>query len=149
MVKTVTLVFAAFSNNSLGTSAPNLLSLTRPSLQILCKTQVGAFLDFWSIPYQKNYHNSELVMIFTWKLGPLTKLETRNRTSKKFDDDVMSANRDFIVIFFSITSLEQSGSWVPNASSIELTFSFIVTFYLAKTENRTKKPLTQHSRYCF
>ena len=34
------------------------------------------------------------------KLGPVTKLYKRNKaTSKKFDDNVMSANCDVIVIF--------------------------------------------------
>ena len=34
------------------------------------------------------------------KLGPVTKLDKRNKAmSKKFGDDVMSANCDFIVIF--------------------------------------------------
>ena len=34
------------------------------------------------------------------KLGPVTKLDKRNKTSKKKkDDDVMSANCDVIVIF--------------------------------------------------
>ena len=33
------------------------------------------------------------------KLGPVTKLEKRNKTSKKNDDDVTSANCDVIVIF--------------------------------------------------
>ena len=34
------------------------------------------------------------------QLGPETKLDKRNKTiSKKFDDDVMSANCDVIVIF--------------------------------------------------
>ena len=34
------------------------------------------------------------------KLGPVTKLDKRNKTtSKSFDDDVMSANCDVIVIF--------------------------------------------------
>ena len=32
-------------------------------------------------------------------LGPVTKLEKRNKTSKKIDDDVMSENCDFIDIF--------------------------------------------------
>ena len=35
--------FAAFSNISLETSVPNLVSLTHPSLQILGKTQTGVF----------------------------------------------------------------------------------------------------------
>ena len=34
------------------------------------------------------------------KLGPVTKIDKRNKTtSKKFDDDVMSENCDVIVIF--------------------------------------------------
>ena len=34
------------------------------------------------------------------RLGPVTKLDKRNKTSSKnFDDDVMSANYDVIVIF--------------------------------------------------
>ena len=34
------------------------------------------------------------------KLGPVTKIDKRNKTTlKKFDDDVMSANCDVIVIF--------------------------------------------------
>ena len=34
------------------------------------------------------------------KLGPVTKLDKRNKaTSKKFEDDIMSANCDVIVIY--------------------------------------------------
>ena len=33
------------------------------------------------------------------KLGPVTKLDKKNKTSKKLDDDVMSANCEDIVIF--------------------------------------------------
>ena len=33
------------------------------------------------------------------KLGPVTKLDKRNNTSKKLDVDVMSENYDVIVIF--------------------------------------------------
>ena len=32
---------------------------------------------------------------------------------------------------------------------VKLTFSLIFPFYLTKTENRTKKSLTQLSHYCF
>ena len=78
------------------------------------------------------------------KLGPISKLNKRNKTaSKKSDDDVMPGNCDVIV------TLEQSGSGIPNAWSVKLIFSLIVTFYLTKTENRTKKSLAQLSHYCF
>ena len=72
------------------------------------------------------------------KLGPVTKLDNRNKsTSKKFYNGVMTANCDVIVIFliygqFGAIQKLDSG-W-----SVKLTFSLKVTFYLAKTENRTK-----------
>ena len=46
-------------------------------------------------------------------------------------------------------NLEQSGSRIPNAWSVKLTFWLRVTFYLRKTENRTKTFPTQLSYYCF
>ena len=49
------------------------------------------------------------------KLGPITKLDKRNKTtSKKFDHDVMSTNCDVIVIFRLMANLEQSESRIPN-----------------------------------
>ena len=67
-------------------------------------------------------------------LGPVTKIDKKNKiSSKKSEDDVMSANCDVIVILVS-----------------KFTFSFITAFYLIKTETRTKKSLTQLSHlYCF
>ena len=35
-----------------------------------------------------------------------------------------------------IANLKPSGRWIPDAWSMKLTFSLIVTFYLKKTENR-------------
>ena len=50
------------------------------------------------------------------KLGPVTKLDKRNKTtSKKFDDEVISENYDVIVIFQFMANLEQSGSWILDA----------------------------------
>ena len=52
--------------------------------------------------------------------------------------------------FFQFTvNLKQSGSQIPDAGSAKLTFSLTVTLHLTKTENKTKKPLTQLSQYCF
>ena len=42
-------------------------------------------------------------------------------------------------------NLELFGSQIPDALSVKLPLLLIVTFYLAKTENRTKKPQTQLS----
>ena len=86
------------------------------------------------------------------KLGLVTKLDKKNKTkSKTFDDDVMSKNCDVIVIF---RIFGQFGAvWRPDsrhrAESAEVMFSVTVTFCLTKTENRTKKSLTQLSHYCF
>ena len=51
--------------------------------------------------------------------------------------------------FGFLTNLEQSGGRILDIESAKVMFSVIVPFCLAKTENRTKKPLTQFSRYCF
>ena len=48
------------------------------------------------------------------KLGTVTKLDKRNKTtSKNFDDDIMSENCDVSSFFQYMTYLEQSGSWIP------------------------------------
>ena len=49
---------------------------------------------------KENCHNSRTSDDIDMKLGPVTKLDKRNKTtSKKFDVDVMSENCDVIVIF--------------------------------------------------
>ena len=85
------------------------------------------------------------------KFRLVNKLYRRNKTtSKEFDDSVMSENCNIIVIFLiCVAYLEQLESRIPDAKTIKLTFSLIVTFYVKKTENRTKKSLTQLSLYCF
>ena len=72
---------------------------------------------------RRNFRTSNAIDM---KLGPVTKLETRNQTtSKTFVDEVMSAY------------------------SVKLTLSLTITFYLSKTESGTKKYLTQFSHYSF
>ena len=84
------------------------------------------------------------------KLGPVTKFDKRNTaTSNKFDDSALSPNFDVTVIF---SSHGQFGAiWNPYSGgwSVKLTFPLKVTFYLTKSENRTKKSLTQLSYYSF
>ena len=80
------------------------------------------------------------------RLGPVTKIDNITKTtSKKFNDDVILENYDVIAIF-SIYS-QFGATWKSN--SVKRIFLLIVTFYLTKTENRTKKSLTQLSHYCF
>ena len=83
-------------------------------------------------------------------LGPVTKLDKKNKTtSKEFDDHVMSEKCDVIAIFpiYGLFGAIRK----PNSGCIacQLTFSLTVAFYFTKTENRTKKSLTQLSHYCF
>ena len=51
--------------------------------------------------------------------------------------------------FGFLANLEQSGCRNPDTESAEVMFSVTVTFCLTKTENRTKKSLTQLSHYNF
>ena len=59
--------------------------------------------DFWisgQSLMKENCPNSRTSNDIDMKLGPVTKLDKRNKvTLKKFDDDVISANSDVIVIF--------------------------------------------------
>ena len=85
------------------------------------------------------------------KLGPVTKLDKKNKTtSKTFNNNVISGNCDVTVsVWVSFANLEQSGGRIPDTESAEIMFSVKITFFLTKTENRTKKSLTQLSHYCF
>ena len=76
------------------------------------------------------------------KLGPVTKLDKRN-VKKKLT--MTSCWQMLLSNFRLMTNLEQSGSWIPDAWSVKLKFSLIVTFYLTETENRSE----QLSYYCF
>ena len=50
------------------------------------------------------------------KLGPVTKLDKRNKMSKKFDDDLMLENCDVIVVF---PIYGQFGAiWKPDSTHI-------------------------------
>ena len=82
------------------------------------------------------------------KLGPVTKLDKRNKTTSK--NVTMKSWWQIVTslsFFGFLANLEQSGSWIPDAESVKLTFSLTVTFYVTKTENRTKKYQIQISHY--
>ena len=49
---------------------------------------------------KENFQNSRTSNDIDMKVGPVTKVDKRNKTkSQKFDDDAMSKNCDVIVIF--------------------------------------------------
>ena len=81
----------------------NLVSLARSYLEILGKTQAGVFPTSGFLVkslIKENCHNSRTGDDIDMKLGPVTKLDRRNKTtSKKFDVNVMSTNCDIIVTF--------------------------------------------------
>ena len=87
----------------------------------------------------KNCSNSRTSNDVDIRLGPVTKLDKRNRA--KSINLTMSSCRQILTslsIFGSMASLEQSRSRIPDAWSVKLTFLVTVTFYLTKAENRTK-----------
>ena len=77
----------------------------------------------------KYYHNSRTSDYIDIKLGPVTNIEERKKNNlKKYDDDVMSANCNVIVI---CSIYGQFGTiWKPDSGRIDTA-------------------LTQLSNYCF
>ena len=83
------------------------------------------------------------------KLRPVTKLDRINKTtSKKLDVDVLSENCDVILIFRIYGQFRAVRRPDFGHRTAKVMFSVTVTFCLTKTENRTKKSLTQLSHYC-
>ena len=84
------------------------------------------------------------------KLGPVTKLDKRNKATSK--NLRLTSCQKIVTSFPSfefLANLEQSGGRIPDTDSAKVMFSVTVTFCLTKTENKTKKSLTQFSHYCF
>ena len=92
---------------------PNLVFVARPCLQTFGKTQTGVFPISGQSFIKRNCHNASDDI--DMKPGSATKLNKRNKASKKFDDDFMPENCDTIAIFPITTNLEQSGSQILDA----------------------------------
>ena len=129
---------------------PNLVSITCPSLQILGKTQTGVFPISGQSLIKENCHNSRTSDDIGMKLGPVTKLDKRNRTTSMTLTMTLCQQIVTSLSFFRfLINLEQSGGRTPDTDSTEVMFSVTATFCITKTKNRTKKSLTQLSHYCF
>ena len=92
----------------------------------------------------KNCPNSRTINDIDMKIGPITKIDKRNTATSK--NITMTSSRQILTslsFFQFMANLEQSGSQIPDAWSVKLTFSLTVAFYLLKNESRTKKFLTQ------
>ena len=90
------------------------------------------------------------------KLEPVTKFDKRKKATskkkKKRKKSTMTSCRKLLMslsFFRFMWNLEQSGNRIPDIYSSKFTFSLIVTFYLTKNENRSKKSLAQLSHYCY
>ena len=90
----------------------------------------GDISDFWISGQpliKENCHNSRTSNDIDMKLGPVTKIDKRNKTtSKKFDDDVMSKHCDVIVIFWTFG--EFGAVRIPDTESAKVIFSVTVIF---------------------
>ena len=132
---------AAFRAFSFETAVPNLVSLTIvPVSRYRAKVKQGyfQFMDFSSITYSKNCHNSRTTDNVDIKFEPATKLETT--TSKNWEWPHISK---------LWCHLEQSRDWIPDAWSVNTYIFNNINLFLTKTENRTKKSLTQLSCHLF
>ena len=125
---------------------PNLVSLTQTSIQILGKTQTEVFLISRCLVnlVKVNCHNSRNSDDINMKFGPVTKLDKRNKniSKKRLTMTPYRKTVTSLSFFQFMANLDQSGSRIPDAEPVEVIFSLTVTFYLTKTENRTKISLT-------
>ena len=65
---------------------------------------------------KENCYNSRTSDDIDIKLGPVTKLDKKNKTtSKKFDDEVMLENCTSLSFFQFMANMELSGSWILDA----------------------------------
>ena len=109
---------------------------------------VGGISNFWISSHsltKENCHNSWNSNDINTKLEPVTKFHKRNKTTSK--TLAMTSCQQIVTslsFFWFVANLEQSGCRIPDAQS-----SLGLTFYFTKTENRTKKSLTELSRCWF
>ena len=99
---------------------------------------------------KENCYNSRTSDDIDMKIEPVTRLDKRNKT--KLQNLTMTSCREIVTLlsFFGFfANSEQSGDWIAETESAKVIFSVIGTFCLTKSENRTKKSLTQVSHYCF
>ena len=91
-----------------------------------------------------NCHYSRASDGIDMKLGPVTKLDERNKKKRQKNLTMTSCGKIVTSLPFLQfkANLEKSRSQIPNVQSVKLIFSLMVPFYLKKTENRSKKSLT-------
>ena len=102
---------------------------------------VSEFRISFQLLINNNYNNSKTSNDIDMKLGPVNRIEKRNTKTPKKNWQIVT-----LLLFFGfMADLDHLGSRIPDACSEKLTFLLQETFYLTKTENRTKRSLTQLS----
>ena len=99
---------------------------------------------------KENCHNSRTCDDIDMNLGPVTKLDKRNKTTSK--NLTLRSCREIVTslsLSGFLANLERSRDQIPDTDSAKVMFSVTVAFFRKKTENRTEKPLTHLSHYCF
>ena len=84
-----------------------------------------------------------MILLGNWGVGPVIKPD--KKLTMTSCQQIISSSAFFLFMADS----EQSRSRIPSAWSAVLKFLLKATFYLTKTENRTKKSLTQLPYCCF
>ena len=72
------------------------------------------------------------------------------KTKKRQKNLTLTSCRKIVTslsFFGFLANLKQSGGRIPDTESAKVKFSVIATFCLTKTENKTKKALTQLSQH--
>ena len=96
----------------------------------------------------ENGHNSRASQGIDMKFDPTTKLETRPRR-KILTMTLCQQILTFLSFFYLWPICSHLEKQISEVWSEKLIFSLIITFHLTKSENGTKKTLTQFSYYCF
>ena len=103
MIKAVTLAFCSIQQNFIGDIRATLGISNLPQSSDIGQNSdrdISNFQISGQSFIKENCHNSKTSDDIDMKLGPVTKLDKRNKaTSKKLNDNVMPANYDIIVIF--------------------------------------------------
>ena len=138
--------FAAFSNILLETRAKFCIHNLPQSPDIGQNSDRG-ISDSWisgQSLMKENCHNSRTSDDIDMKLGPVTKFDKRNKSSKKIDNDVMSENRAAVTIF-RIFGQFGAVRRPDSRQRVCKNYVFSNTNLLSnknQKQNRSKKPLT-------
>ena len=89
-------------------------------------------------------------MMLTWNLDQYLNLTGETWQCQKNLTMTLCQQIVTSLSFFQfMVNLEQSRSQILDTWSVKFILSWIVSIYLTKTKNSTKKPLTHFSYYCF